>query len=80
MKTQAELTELLDFIGQSDITEQPQQQRLLQALMTALQLVNAVKDSKHLQKNMQHFLQQPSEDLVYLILQGIFPNARGYHI
>ena len=52
-------SELLDFIGQSDITEQPQQQRLLQAQMTALQLVNAVKDSKHLQKNMQHFLQQP---------------------
>ncbi|MDO5685962.1 MAG: Na/Pi symporter [Neisseria sp.] len=53
-------SELLDFISRSDIREQEQQQQLMQAQMAALQLVNAVKESKHLQKNMQFYLQQPN--------------------
>lgn len=51
-------SEFLDFISQSDITEPSEQQRLLQAQIAASQLVNAVKESKHLQKNMQFYLQQ----------------------
>ena len=55
----APYSELLEFTSKMDIDDEAQQQQLLQAHIAAMQLVEIVKDSKHLQKNMQHYLQKP---------------------
>ena len=55
----APYSELLEFTSKMDIDDETQQQQLLQAHIAAMQLVEIVKDSKHLQKNMQHYLQKP---------------------
>lgn len=52
-------SELLDFTGKTDIEGDSQQQRLATAHEAAWQIVEIVKESKHLQKNMQQYLQQP---------------------
>lgn len=51
--------DLLDFMSRLD-TEmtRPQRQFWMNCQMLALQLVDAVKDAKHLQKNLQHFLRE----------------------
>ncbi len=52
-------SELLDFTGKTDIEGDLQQQQLATAHTAAWQIVEIVKESKHLQKNMQQYLQQP---------------------
>ncbi len=54
---------LLDFTSKIDISDTQQQQWMTSAHMAALQMVEAVKDSKHLQKNLQQYLQQPETPL-----------------
>lgn len=61
---------LLDFTIKMDIDNPEQQEQLLKAQIAALQIVEIVKDSKHLQKNMQHYLQQP-ESAVYTDYQRL---------
>ncbi|UOO80731.1 Na/Pi symporter [Uruburuella testudinis] len=56
-------SELLDFISKMDIDGAQQQQQLAAAHMAVSQLMEIVKDSKHLQKNMQLYLQQPESSL-----------------
>ena len=52
-------SELLDFTSKMDIDGGNDPNQLTTAHMAALQMVEIVKDSKHLQKNMQLYLQQP---------------------
>lgn len=52
-------SELLDFTGKTDIEGEGQQLSLATAHEAAWQMVEIVKESKHLQKNMQQYLQQP---------------------
>ncbi|MFS6938951.1 Na/Pi cotransporter family protein [Neisseria animaloris] len=52
-------SDVLDFTSKIDIDGTEQQQRLTTAHMAAFQMVEIVKESKHLQKNMQIYLQQP---------------------
>ena len=50
--------DLLDFISRLDIPQDSEQQEFWRAVQSiALQLVDAVKDAKHLQKNLGRFLQ-----------------------
>ncbi|EGZ46182.1 Na/Pi cotransporter family protein [Neisseria wadsworthii] len=52
--------ELVEFTSKTDIDERDDKQKLLMnAHMAAMQMVEIVKGCKHLQKNMQHYLQQP---------------------
>jgi phosphate:Na+ symporter len=51
--------ELLDFMSRLDVPLDSQHQRFWTACqVAALQLVDAVKDAKHLQKNLAHYLEQ----------------------
>ncbi|MDO5639085.1 MAG: Na/Pi symporter [Neisseria sp.] len=52
-------SDLLDFTSRMDIDGAARQHELTTAHMAALQMVEIVKDSQHLQKNMQIYLQQP---------------------
>ncbi|MDM1708516.1 Na/Pi cotransporter family protein [Thiopseudomonas alkaliphila] len=53
--------DLLDFISRLDIPNEPEQQQFWRTVqIVALQLVDAVKDAKHLQKNLGRFLQESS--------------------
>lgn len=52
-------SELLDFTSKIDIEGEEQNQELATAHMAAFQMVEIVKESKHLQKNMQRYLQEP---------------------
>lgn len=52
--------DLLSFMGRMNLTlDEQRQQFWLRCQVTALQLVDAVKDSKHLQKNLGHYLSEP---------------------
>lgn len=53
--------DILSFMGRIDTsTDDPEEQRFWAACQTAaLQLVEAVKDAKHLQKNLGYYLRQP---------------------
>ncbi|SUA44638.1 Na/Pi-cotransporter II-related protein [Neisseria zoodegmatis] len=52
-------SELLDFTSKIDIEGDDQNQELTTAHMAAFQMVEIVKESKHLQKNLQRYLQEP---------------------
>ncbi|MDO4906217.1 Na/Pi cotransporter family protein [Neisseria sp.] len=52
-------SDVLDFASKIDIEGEEQQKQLSAAYMSAFQMVEIVKESKHLQKNMQTYLQQP---------------------
>lgn len=52
-------SELLDFTSKIDLEGEEQNQELATAHMAAFQMVEIVKESKHLQKNMQRYLQEP---------------------
>ncbi|KLT72050.1 sodium:phosphate symporter [Neisseria arctica] len=56
-------SELLDFTSRADFEDAQQQHLMMQAQLAALHMVETVKDSKHLQKNMRHYLQQPDHSL-----------------
>lgn len=47
---------VLEFAGKMDLDEETQQQQLARAFAAAWQMVEIVKESKHLQKNMQQYL------------------------
>lgn len=47
---------ILDFAGKMDLEEEEQQKQLNHAFAAAWQMVEMVKESKHLQKNMQQYL------------------------
>ncbi|WP_416191480.1 Na/Pi cotransporter family protein [Neisseria sp. CCUG12390] len=47
---------ILDFAGKMDLEEEAQQEQLGRAFAAAWQIVEIVKESKHLQKNMQQYL------------------------
>ena len=73
-------SELLDFTSKMDI-DAGQQHQLTAAHMAALHMVEIVKDSKHLQKNMQLYLQQPESPVYrdYLRLRRhIFKTLRQF--
>ncbi|MGR3806556.1 hypothetical protein [Pasteurella testudinis] len=55
-------SELLDFTSKMEVADS-QQQQLAAAHMAVSQMMAIVKDSKHLQKNMQLYLQQPQSAL-----------------
>lgn len=55
-------SELLDFTSKMEVAD-IQQQQLAAAHMAVSQMMVIVKDSKHLQKNMQLYLQQPQSVL-----------------
>ena len=55
--------EILEFSSRAEVDDETSQQQLMQVHMTALQLVGIVKDSKHMQKNMQHYLQASDHPL-----------------
>lgn len=52
-------SEVLDFASKIDMEGEEQQQQLSTAYTAAFQMVEIVKESKHLQKNMQLHLQKP---------------------
>ncbi len=52
-------SEVLDFASKIDMEGEEQQQQLSTAYTAAFQMVDIVKESKHLQKNMQLHLQKP---------------------
>ncbi|MCS4533397.1 Na/Pi cotransporter family protein [Neisseria montereyensis] len=52
-------SDILDFTSKIDIDGEVQQQKLATAHMAAFQMIEIVKESKHLQKNMQLYLGQP---------------------
>ena len=52
--------DLLSFIGRMELPmDEAHQQFWVSCQLAALQLVDAVKDAKHLQKNLGHYLEQP---------------------
>ncbi|STZ77449.1 Na/Pi cotransporter family protein [Bergeriella denitrificans] len=50
---------ILEFSGKMDTGDEAQQQQLAQSYAAAWRVVEIVKESKQLQKNMQHYLAQP---------------------
>ncbi|QEY24960.1 Na/Pi cotransporter family protein [Neisseria animalis] len=50
---------ILDFSGKLDLEDEEQQQQLAKSYAAAWRVVEIVKESKHLQKNMQQYLAQP---------------------
>lgn len=56
-------SELLDFTSKMDIDNDIRQQQLTAVHIAAMQMVEIVKNGKHLQKNMQAYLQQPESPL-----------------
>lgn len=53
--------DLLSFMGRMELPmDEAHQQFWVSCQLAALQLVDAVKDAKHLQKNLGHYLDQPS--------------------
>lgn len=52
-------SELLDFISKMDITSEAHKERINEANIVMLRMVDIIKDAKHLQKNMQIYLQRP---------------------
>ena len=55
--------EIIEFSSKVEVDDELRQQQLMQIHMMALQLVSIVKDSKHMQKNMQRYLQLPQHPL-----------------
>ncbi|MFV9655333.1 Na/Pi cotransporter family protein [Pseudomonas sp. NY15366] len=52
--------DLLSFMGRMELPmDEAHQQFWISCQLAALQLVDAVKDAKHLQKNLGHYLEQP---------------------
>lgn len=51
-------SELLDFISKMDISSETHKERLKEANIVMLRMVDIIKDAKHLQKNMQLYLQR----------------------
>lgn len=75
--------ELVEFTSKTDIDERDDRQILLMnAHMVAMQMVEIVKGSKHIQKNMQHYLQQPQSPVYqeYLDLRAhLFDTLRYFY-
>lgn len=57
-------SQILDFTSKIDIDGEMQQQQLAAVHTAALNMIDIIKESKHLQKNMQRYLQEP-ESPVY---------------
>jgi phosphate:Na+ symporter len=53
-------SELLDFISKMEITSDKHRERINEASIVMLRMVDIIKDAKHLQKNMQIYLQKPN--------------------
>ncbi|MDO5667613.1 MAG: Na/Pi symporter [Alcaligenaceae bacterium] len=51
-------SELLDFVSKMDISSELHKERLKEANIVMLRMVDIIKDAKHLQKNMQIYLQR----------------------
>lgn len=52
-------SDLLDFVSKMDISSQAHKERINEANIVMLRMVDIIKDAKHLQKNMQMYLQRP---------------------
>lgn len=58
-------SDILDFTSKIDVEGENNQQQLTAAHMVAFHMVEIVKESKHLQKNLQHYLQEPDSPVFY---------------